>query len=291
MKVFILSLCVVAAVCQDSYLAPLESSGSAQQATGLYSSPDYYAGESVQAASLYNGPNEAFNDVDYQFDLPQTFGYASESVGSSYGSPADSTIDEVYTGYGSPSEPVVSFVSDNSLSGYGDRSGAASSTFVSSAPANSFAQASSGLGLAKNVDSIGLVRSTHVNDNHGNWNYMYEADNGIFQEATGKMKTLGDTEVHVMSGSYSYIGPDGLTYQVDWYADETGYHPSAPHLPKEVEIPYPEIAEAVAAQKRLAEEQTLAAASNNNGVIINLGDYDYSSDLAGYGSDLSGYNN
>ena len=44
---------------------------------------------------MYNGPNEAFNDVDYQFDLPQTFGYASESVASSYGSPADSTIDEV----------------------------------------------------------------------------------------------------------------------------------------------------------------------------------------------------
>ena len=44
---------------------------------------------------MYNGPNEAFNDVDYQFDLPQTFGYASESVASSYGSPAESTIDEV----------------------------------------------------------------------------------------------------------------------------------------------------------------------------------------------------
>ena len=27
---------------------------------------------------------------------------------------------------------------------------------------------------------------------------MYEADNGIFQEATGKMKTLGDTEVKVL---------------------------------------------------------------------------------------------
>jgi hypothetical protein len=35
-----------------------------------------------------------------------------------------------------------------------------------------------------------------------------------------------------MSGSYSYIGADGLAYVVDWYADETGFHPTAPHLPK-----------------------------------------------------------
>ena len=64
-----------------------------------------------------------------------------------------------------------------------------------------YLQASSGLGLAKNVDPIGLVRSTHTNDNHGNWNYMYEADNGIFQEASGKMKTLGDTEVKILTFS------------------------------------------------------------------------------------------
>ena len=53
-----------------------------------------------------------------------------------------------------------------------------------------------------------------------------------------------------MRGSYEYIGADGLTYVVDWYADETGYHPSAPHLPQPVEIPFPEQAEAVAAQIR-----------------------------------------
>ena len=27
-----------------------------------------------------------------------------------------------------------------------------------------------------------------------------------------------------MKGSYSYVGADGLLYEVAWYADETGFH-------------------------------------------------------------------
>ncbi|XP_071746248.1 uncharacterized protein [Lepeophtheirus salmonis] len=85
-------------------------------------------------------------------------------------------------------------------------------------------------------------------DGSSNFDYAFESENGIRQQAVGKTKVIGDTEVVVMKGSYEYVGPDGQTYVVDWYADETGYHPSAPHLPKDVPIPYPEIADAVAAQ-------------------------------------------
>ena len=48
------------------------------------------------------------------------------------------------------------------------------------------------------------------------------------------MKMVEDSPVYVMQGTYSYIGTDGNTWKVEWYADETGYHPSAPFLPKSV---------------------------------------------------------
>uniref|UniRef100_A0A0K2V0G8 Cuticular protein 113, RR1 family (AGAP010887PA)like [Tribolium castaneum] n=1 Tax=Lepeophtheirus salmonis TaxID=72036 RepID=A0A0K2V0G8_LEPSM len=96
--------------------------------------------------------------------------------------------------------------------------------------------------LSSNYNAPGTLEGS------SNFDYAFQSENGIRQQAVGKTKVVGDTEVVVMKGSYEYVGPDAQTYVVDWYADETGYHPSAPHLPKDVPIPYPEIADAVAAQ-------------------------------------------
>merc|ERR1711884_661735 len=76
-------------------------------------------------------------------------------------------------------------------------------------------------------------------------------------------KTIGEDQVVVMRGSYQYIGVDGLTYTVDWVADELGFRASAPHLPKPVAIPFPEQQAAVDAQIRFAaEEDRLRAAES-----------------------------
>lgn len=56
--------------------------------------------------------------------------------------------------------------------------------------------------------------------------FSYELDNGqIFSEAGG-LKTVGvEQPVVVVSGSYSFVGPDGQTYWVNYTADENGFHP------------------------------------------------------------------
>ena len=64
----------------------------------------------------------------------------------------------------------------------------------------------------------------------------FEAENGIKQEATGELRTVGDADVMVMSGSYEYTGADGELYRVNWYADETGSHAEAEHLPRDGRI-------------------------------------------------------
>jgi len=101
------------------------------------------------------------------------------------------------------------------------------------------------------------------------------------------MKTINDAQVYVMRGSYSFIGTDGQTYKVEWFADETGYHPSAPFLPKSVEPNHPEVAAAVRAQLEFAaQEEAAAAASTNNVVYAAPEDYD---DIYATNEELSGY--
>ena len=90
----------------------------------------------------------------------------------------------------------------------------------------------------------------------GAFSYNYETENDIKQEVVGTMKKISeDNEVLVMRGSYEYIGPNGVTYTVNWVADEYGFRPSARHIPKPVPIPFPEQRKAVAEQIRRAKEE------------------------------------
>jgi hypothetical protein len=104
---------------------------------------------------------------------------------------------------------------------------------------------------------VGIVRSSFLPQLDGAFEYSFESENGIKQQAVGQRKAVGEdgADVIVMKGSYEYIGSDGNIYVVDWEADENGYRASAPHLPQPVEIPFPEQRAAVEAQLRFAAEE------------------------------------
>ena len=51
---------------------------------------------------------------------------------------------------------------------------------------------------------------------------MYSTENKINVMHEGELKNVCNEDVTVMRGSYDWYGPDGVRYQVDWYADEEG---------------------------------------------------------------------
>merc|ERR1719444_620941 len=95
------------------------------------------------------------------------------------------------------------------------------------------------------------------------------------------MRRVGDDNVMVMRGSYEYIGTDNELYRVDWYADETGFHPTASHIPLPVAPNHPEVAAAVRAQIAFAKEEDAAKARASSSSSSNS--YLAPEELPGYG--------
>jgi len=232
-------------------------------------------------AEVISSPSAVVND--YASPRAEVISSPSEVV-NDYASPQAEVISspsKVVNDYASPRAKVISYQSANSLtsSNSGDRQAAGSSrvaTEVRAAPA-------------------AIVRSAFTGPNDGNYHYSYETSNGIKQEVTGEMKVVDDSQIYVMRGSYSYPGPDGLNYVVDWYADETGYHPSAPHLPKSVEPITDEVREAVRAQLEFAAQEDAAAAASAN-IVVFAAQENILSDESSYAdvynipdNDLAGY--
>jgi len=174
----------------------------------------------------------------------------------SYGAPAAPApvVVEARDSYGAPSEPATAVVKSDVLA-------------------------------ATRVDPIAIVRSVlnapdTVRAAKDGWDYSYEAANGIKQEATGTLRQIDDSRVSVMQGSYEFVGADGIVYAVEWFADETGFHATAPHLPQNVVPNHPEVAAAVKAQIAFAEQEDLASAS---GIVAARAPLDSYGALPAYG--------
>lgn len=65
------------------------------------------------------------------------------------------------------------------------------------------------------------------------YKFSFETTGGIKHEEDGKVVDPSAEEPSLaVRGSYSFIADDGVTYTVNYVADENGYRPEGHHLPK-----------------------------------------------------------
>ncbi|XP_071551579.1 uncharacterized protein [Panulirus ornatus] len=81
---------------------------------------------------------------------------------------------------------------------------------------------------------VQIIRDDRQDDGNGNYNYAYEADNGIAVEASGAPGSEGQA---IMKGVYSFPLPDGRIAEVRYNADENGFQPQTDLLPTPHPLP------------------------------------------------------
>lgn len=65
------------------------------------------------------------------------------------------------------------------------------------------------------------------------FSFSYETSDGQTRDEQGVLKNPGtDNEALSVTGSFSFVGQDGVVYQVTYIADENGFRPEGKHIPK-----------------------------------------------------------
>ncbi|XP_037083452.1 larval cuticle protein 16/17-like [Pollicipes pollicipes] len=79
-----------------------------------------------------------------------------------------------------------------------------------------------------------IIKNDFSMDEAGGFTADMETSNSIQQSATGTSYPGNEPETgsYVMSGSYSYVTPEGQTITVTWTADENGYVAESDAIPK-----------------------------------------------------------
>jgi hypothetical protein len=84
------------------------------------------------------------------------------------------------------------------------------------------------------AQNVTILKSSSTNDGQGTFMWSFEESDGTKAEQEGHtVPPMGDStdSIQVISGSYSYVGPDGKTYSLTYVADQNGFQPKADFLP------------------------------------------------------------
>ncbi|XP_059619782.1 endocuticle structural glycoprotein SgAbd-5-like [Phlebotomus argentipes] len=76
----------------------------------------------------------------------------------------------------------------------------------------------------RDPNEVQLVRyvNNQDQDQDGGYQFTYELSDGQIRSETGALKDVGEERVIVVQGAYTFVGPDGLIYWVNYTADENG---------------------------------------------------------------------
>ncbi|KAJ1529799.1 hypothetical protein ONE63_006544 [Megalurothrips usitatus] len=82
-----------------------------------------------------------------------------------------------------------------------------------------------------------ILSQVQETDPSGPYRLAYSTENGIQASEEGHLIAGAEGGVIAAQGSYSYTGPDGVQYTVNYIADDNGFRAEGEHLPTPPPIP------------------------------------------------------
>ncbi|KAJ1529662.1 hypothetical protein ONE63_006422 [Megalurothrips usitatus] len=111
-------------------------------------------------------------------------------------------------------------------------------SYAPAAPAGSGPAVNIALTRSSPDEPIIILRQVQDFQLPGTYSFSYETENAIQASETGELRNAGtQDEANAVQGSYSWTGPDGVQYTVNYIADENGFQAQGAHLPVAPAIP------------------------------------------------------
>merc|ERR1739838_59742 len=120
-------------------------------------------------------------------------------------------------------------------------------------------------GSDSNDGSAEIIRDERVNPQaeSGSYSFMVETENGITREEK--------SDGNVVTGSYSFVHPDGSVHILSYIADKNGFRPQSDMLPTPPPMPAHALRQVEFARRQKEQADRRAAVQEATRLMFNLG--------------------